>query len=205
MSEIAENKSVGMFLNDDDINCVQLLDDPNVLLSCLDVSDDNELIPVYYQLSQAENEKLKKGNVVVESASVEDLEKISLIEKDSINVNTLSKDEICRCLTNENYKTFKVVFNEELVGFVILQVTDEVNIDSIAVAKNYRNLGLATKLIEKSIDFAKMNNIKSISLEVSYNNINAYLLYKKLGFEVRRVRKNYYADKSDCLEMVKSV
>ena len=62
----------------------------------------------------------------------------------------------------------------------------------------------ATRLIEKAEQLAKQNNIETLSLEVSYNNITAYLLYKKLGFIGRRTRKNYYSDGSDAIEMIKN-
>ena len=35
---------------------------------------------------------------------------------------------------------------------------------------------------------------KSILLEVSSKNRNAYNLYSKLGFKIINIRKNYYAD-----------
>ena len=43
----------------------------------------------------------------------------------------------------------------------------------------------------------------NVSLEVSTNNFTAKTLYEKLGYTLRRVRKEYYKDKSDALEMVK--
>ena len=108
-------------------------------------------------------------------------------------------------LNDKNYITYKALFNNVIVGFVIGQISDEINIVSIAVNKDYRNLGIATKLIKKLEEYAEDNNISNISLEVAYTNITAYLLYQKLGFKIRRTRKNYYADGTDCLEMFKKV
>ena len=64
---------------------------------------------------------------------------------------------------------------------------------------------MATKLIQKVEDLAKELNIKNVSLEVSDKNITAYLLYKKLGFIERRVRKNYYKDGTNAIEMIKVI
>ena len=133
------------------------------------------------------------------------IDKIIEIEKQSIKVNTLSESEIKEISKNKNYQIFVCKFNDEVVGFVIAQITDEVNIVSIAVLKDFRNLGLGGGLIKKVEKFAKHSGIKTISLEVSKNNITAYLLYQKCGFTLRRVRKNYYADKSDCFEMIKTL
>ena len=101
--------------------------------------------------------------------------------------------------------SFKVEFNDEVVGFIILQITDEANVVSIAVKKGYRNLGLATKLFKHAEEYVQSKGIKVVSLEVAFNNITAYLLYKKLGFTQRRIRKNYYENKIDCIEMIKEI
>ncbi len=203
--EVAENKPIGMFKKDENLNCFVVENNAETLIKCYDESKDETLIPVYYQLSQAENEKLKKGIVEIVKANADDLNLISNLEKQNILVNTLAENDIYMALTDENHVTFKALFNNEVVGFIIGQISDEINIVSIAVNKEYRNLGIATKLVNTLIEHAKNNTINAISLEVAYTNITAYLLYKKLGFTLRRTRKNYYADGTDCLEMFKKV
>ena len=202
---MAENSVVGMFDRDENVNSVSVEDNAEILLKCLENSVDFDLIPVYYQLSQAENEKLKRGEVDFVRAELADAEKIAEIEKANISVNTLSLRDIQQILDNENYVVNKVVFNNELVGFIILEVTDEANIFSIAVKKEFRNLGLATGLIETAKEVCKEFEVDVISLEVSSKNVNAYVLYEKLGFKKRRVRKGYYQDGSDCVEMILNV
>ena len=205
LENIIKEQKVAMFTQDENLNCVVVSDDAYVLLECLKDSQDEELTPVYYQLSQAENEKLKRGEIQICLARNEDVDDIFEIEQNSIRVNTLSKNEIKDILNNDSYTTFKVLFNSELVGFIILEITDEVNVYSIAVKKSYRNLGLATKLIEAAKKYCYEKSIKILSLEVSSKNITAYLLYEKLGFRTRRIRKNYYQDGSDCFEMFMEV
>ena len=56
------------------------------------------------------------------------------------------------------------------------------------------------KYIESMAESENMN----VSLEVSENNLRAYKLYTKLGYVLRRLRKDYYPDHSNCLEMVKN-
>ena len=60
-------------------------------------------------------------------------------------------------------------------------------------------------MFEKAYEVMREKAITDISLEVKYDNITAYNLYKKLGFKTRRVRKGYYADGQNCLEMVKTI
>lgn len=205
LKNIAKDSPVGMFKPDENLNYFVVKFDPKILIDCFEKSQDTSLVPVYYQLSQAENEKIKKGNVEIKEATAKDLDAIYEIEKENIKVNTLTKEYIDSILKDKNYKIFVTLFNEKIVGFIILQITDEINIDSIAVDKQYRNIGLATKLIARAEQFALDIGINTISLEVRKRNITAYLLYEKLGFKIRRERKGYYQDGDDCLEMVKQL
>ena len=203
--KVSNNKKVGMFKGDEFIDCLIVEQDAKTLLECFAESDDETLIPVYYQLSQAENEKLKRACVAVRKVCKKDLSAISKIEKENILVNTMSEEQIKNILNDDNYVVIKAVVENEIVGFIILQKSDELNVESIAVKKEFRNLGVATKLLNKAQDFAKKNGIKTLSLEVGYKNITAYLLYEKFGFIKRRIRKNYYADGTDCIEMIKEI
>ena len=203
--EVAGDRPIGMFKKDENLNCFVVPQDKEVLMSCLIQSEDESLVPVYYQLSQAENEKNKRSEVVVDWANIGDIDAITEIEKSSIAVNTMSKNQIEKYLIDENHHAFKAVVDDEIIGFIALEMSDEINIDSIAVKKEFRNLGVATKLIAETEKFAKERDFKTLSLEVGYKNITAFLLYEKLGFKERRVRKNYYADGTDCIEMFKEL
>ncbi|MBQ8615838.1 MAG: tRNA (adenosine(37)-N6)-threonylcarbamoyltransferase complex dimerization subunit type 1 TsaB [Clostridia bacterium] len=203
--EVSKNKLIGMFKEDENLNCLVVEQNAEILLECLKNSADETLVPVYYQLSQAENEKLKRAEVKIRKAAKKDLKEIVTLEKQNVLVNTINEQQIKTALEDKNYEIFKAQVEDEIVGFVMLQMSDELNIESIAVKKEYRNLGIATKLIEKARECAKENNVPTLSLEVGYKNITAYLLYKKLGFVERRIRKNYYADGTDCIEMIKRI
>ncbi len=201
LNAVAKDGKVGMFTEDNDVNAYVVEPDARILLEC-EIEAGEELIPVYYQLSQAENEKLKRGKIEIVSAKVGDIEDIYRIESASILSNSLNLVQIAEIINNDTYSSLVAKFNEVVVGFIILELTDEVNITSIAVDKNYRNLGIATKLVDSAKEFAKSKGIKSLSLEVSEKNITALLLYEKLGFETRRIRKSYYEDKSSAIEMI---
>lgn len=199
LNTLSNGGKVGMFTLDEDVNCFVVESDPIILSECAECANE-DLVPVYYQLSQAENEKLKKGTLLIEKAKPEDVEDIYNIEKSSIQYNTLSMQDVEKGVGG-NYSTFVARFEGEIVGFIMLEITDEVNITSVAVDNNYRNLGIATKLIETAMGYTRECGLKTISLEVSDRNLTAYVLYEKLGFKVRRERKKYYADQSNALEM----
>lgn len=203
--KIAKDEKIGMFSKDENLNSFVVKFDPKVLLQSLNQSNDTQLIPVYYQLSQAENEKLKRQNLELGELQIEDLHAVAKIEKENIDYNPLKYNDFLDMFNNENYKFMLAKLDNEIVGFILIQITDEINITSIAVKKEFRNLGIATSLLNWLENFAKSKNISTISLEVNSKNITAYLLYEKTGFKLRRQRKGYYSDGNDCFEMVKTL
>ena len=68
-------------------------------------------------------------------------------------------------------------------------VADEMTIDSVAVAPDYRRKGYASALIDLAIKQAKA---AVVMLEVRESNTAAISLYQSLGFEKVGLRKNYY-------------
>ncbi len=203
--KVAENKPIGMFKADENVNSFIVKIEPQILLECFEKSQDSSLFPVYYQLSQAESEKLKSGEIEILLATDEDCSVCARIEKESMSTNALTENDFLKAVTNENYKLFVAKFNKEIVGFIMLQITDEVCVMGVAVKSDMRNIGIATRLMKATFDFAKSININQVSLEVSEKNITASLLYQKLGFSSRRIRKNYYEDGSNAIEMVKEL
>lgn len=196
------NKPVGMFEKDSSLNCFVVENDADILLDCFERSFDENLIPIYYQLSQAETEKIKKETFQIVDAEVQDIQQLELLES-LVKTNPLSKQELLSFVGNKNYKVLKLICENEIIALMVLQITDEVNIENIVVKKEFQNQGYATKLLNYAEQIALQNGIKTMSLEVSVNNITAFLLYEKMGYTTRRIRKNLYSDGSDCKEMVK--
>ncbi len=70
-------------------------------------------------------------------------------------------------------------------------VDDETPSLSISVLKDYRNLGLGTKLMEQILLTLKEQGYKQVSLSVQKINY-AVRMYKKVGFEVVIENKDDY-------------
>ena len=205
LNKIANGKEIASFVSDADINTFVVKPDPKILLQCLTMSSDKKLIPVYYQLSQAESEKLKRKNLGIVMPTNQELDIISKIEKESIKYNPIESKDIFTMYNDPNYEFRLAKLDGEIVGFILIQITDEINITSIAVKKEFRNLGVGTALLKWAEDYALSNKLKTLSLEVNSKNLTAYLLYEKFGFTTRRVRKKYYSDGNDCFEMSKDL
>ena len=58
----------------------------------------------------------------------------------------------------------------------------------MGVLKEYRNQGLGSQLLEKTLAHAKTNGLEKVELEVYESNTAAVNLYIKFGFEVEGKR-----------------
>jgi ribosomal protein S18 acetylase RimI-like enzyme len=71
----------------------------------------------------------------------------------------------------------------------------------ICIHPNYRSKGLAKKLIEKHFDD---NKDITICLNTRRSNINAYQLYKKMGYEhIGNIKNKYFLPSEDSIFMIK--
>lgn len=93
---------------------------------------------------------------------------------------------------------FGIIENDILVAFVegsTEQWHKLFRISNIFVSENYRRKGIADKLMEKIIEYAKtLNNCRGIILETQTCNYPAIELYKKYGFKLTRVDINEYTN-----------
>ena len=81
----------------------------------------------------------------------------------------------------------------EVLGYAgLLVVADEGYITNVAVFPEYRRCGIAAKILEVYLNFAKANGLAFLTLEVRPTNTAAIALYQRYGFEEVGRRKNYY-------------
>ncbi|MBO1306576.1 ribosomal protein S18-alanine N-acetyltransferase [Enterococcus sp. 669A] len=94
---------------------------------------------------------------------------------------------------------------EELVAFIGSRIMgNDAHITNVAVKRAFQGSGLGSFLIDEVERFAIMKSCITLSLEVRMGNINAQRLYRRIGFEGRKVRRNYYTENNeDALEMIK--
>ena len=114
-------------------------------------------------------------------------------------------------VVNKYLKEFNYKIDETLNEFVNVllydgvlvysKIYDRLEIDYIIVDKSYRRLGIASKLLKYMEDENK--GALNITLEVRESNDLAISFYKKNGFVIEAVRKNYYKDENGLLMMKK--
>lgn len=107
-------------------------------------------------------------------------------------------------LAKRQNSLYLVVYHEsELVAFIGARFHPrETHITNIAVAPDFQGKRIATYLMEFMIDKARANGSEGVSLEVRIDNEVAQGLYRRLGFESTFIRKNYYQDNTDAINMM---
>ena len=91
---------------------------------------------------------------------------------------------------------------EEIVGYCICSVSHtSAHLISIAVQTEVRRRGVATSLLQRTVEFLRARGVGELWLEVNLKNVEAVNLYLKLGFEKEEVLRKYYSDGSDAIRM----
>jgi [ribosomal protein S18]-alanine N-acetyltransferase len=92
--------------------------------------------------------------------------------------------------------------NASLIGFLCRWiVADECHILNVAVHPQMRQQGIGKRLMQHALAEARAKNVQVITLEVRRSNLAARSLYRKLEFQERRLRRNYYGQGEDAIVM----
>ena len=176
----------------------------NLYFSIFD-KDKKRVMDDTYSSTEYMYKKLEEldGKILLISLSDKEYEKYDTV-KASINaLNIMKNIDVNNEKVNPHLlKPNSYVTNNKVVAFLLFNVMyEKCEIVDIFVLKEYRNKGIASKLINEITNDYTVDNI---TLEVSMLNKNAINLYEKLGFKKIAVRKNYYKD-SDGILMLKEV
>ena len=133
--------------------------------------------------------------MTVRRATIEDAKEIFAIEIECFSV-PWSLDSIETELLNEDKKLYYVVEDANgVVGYAgAWLVYDEGQITNIAIRPSARRQGFGAKLTSALIEECFKRGMHEIFLEVRISNLSALSLYRKLGFTVKGMRKNYYSE-----------
>ena len=143
--------------------------------------------------------------MVVGEIAKEDLEEIARLEAESFAdfwtvgqlSGTFARMDFCGVIAKENGVA---------VGYVVgSSLFETAEIARIAVGKSFRGLGIGKALLNGFATLVKTRGAEKILLEVRASNTPARALYTGFGFVPFKVRKGYYVDGEDALEMVKDL
>lgn len=127
----------------------------------------------------------------------EDLPEVLTIERLCFS-NPWSEDTFRGEIQNKAISFPLVVINTEdkkIIGYVIFwQIGDEAQINNVAIHPDYQGQGFGEQAMRYVLERLRENGVHFVSLEVRVSNLPALTLYRKLGFSILGVRKEYYTN-----------
>lgn len=144
-------------------------------------------------------------SVSVRQWSEKDLLKIAALERECFDdpwTTEMLKGEFLHA------ESFGAVAEEdgELVGYLCGRALfEDAELLRVAVKEARRGQGIGGRLAAALFDEAKARGARRVFLEVRASNEPALGLYRTRGFERTRLRKRYYPDGEDALEMKKEL
>ena len=130
-------------------------------------------------------------------AEIQDANDILMIDRE-YEYECYSLNSIQESLCNNYTYNFLAQIDGKSVGYISFTIIfEECNILKIVVARDCREMGIASALMQYTMQFVKNNGAKEIFLEVRKNNFIAKKFYEKNGFKLKYERKKYYDDGED--------
>lgn len=142
---------------------------------------------------------------MIREATNSDLDTLVTLEKELFQDDAWSKEEFLHEM-NDNPCAYLYVYEEDdqVLGYIIPWFAYEnADIANIGVKTSAQKRGIASQLMQYFLTIAKEKGCTKYSLEVRVSNDPAINLYKKHGYKIVSVRKNYYSDHEDAYLMVK--
>lgn len=136
-------------------------------------------------------------DIKIESATLQLLDRLYEIEKQSFQKEAFSKQEIGYLLADYNAMSLIARVNSEIVGFIIgrIEITRGTlygHIITLETLPSYRRRGVAEKLLRALEALFSRKGATESRLEVREDNIVAINLYQKLGYKSVAKLEGYY-------------
>ena len=130
----------------------------------------------------------------IRQAKLYDVPAMARIERDSFEA-PWSADEITKDVTaGGNVYVAVALADDERAGYAeIRMVAGEGQIYNIAIAPEFRRVGIGEALLRHLVDKADADGCSLVTLEVRSGNAPAMELYRKMGFREVGRRRGYYA------------
>lgn len=155
------------------------------------------MINVNYDLSK----------IIIRPMELDDLEEVLNIEKKSFPNPWTYNIFYYELIQNRYAKYFVLEKNKEIIGYLGLWLRGRsFHITNIAIKERWRKKGYGGRFLRFTEKMATKHKVEKISLEVRRSNLIAQNMYRKYGYKVTKIRKNYYQDeKEDALVMEKKL
>jgi ribosomal-protein-alanine N-acetyltransferase len=139
--------------------------------------------------------KVDMTDLKIDRMKVTDLDDVMEIEQASFSM-PWSRRMFERELEDREHSHFLVVRGgPEVMGYIgFWMILDEAHIVTIAVRSDCRRRGIGSILLASALSMAERMGADRATLEVRVTNLPAQKLYKRFGFEIVAMRRNFYSD-----------
>ncbi len=96
-------------------------------------------------------------------------------------------------------QVYCIISENQILGMCAIYLNNGIEgfITSFNISKQFQNQGYGKLLLERVLHEAKLQNYKTVTLEVDKNNNNAIAFYKKFAFKIERAYENWLVLKVD--------
>lgn len=130
----------------------------------------------------------------------EDLPEVLTIEKLCFS-NPWSQDVFLGEIQNKTISFPLVIIHLEdrkVIGYIIFWlIGDEAQINNVAIQPDYQGKGYGEQAMRYVIERLRERQARLVTLEVRTSNRPAIALYRKLGFNILGIRKDYYSNPAE--------
>ncbi|KHS55622.1 30S ribosomal protein S18 [Terrisporobacter othiniensis] len=140
--------------------------------------------------------------MIIRSMTKDDVDSVYIVEENCFT-DPWSKESIRKELKNDLARYLVAELDNKIVGYVgVWFVVDEGHITNVAVHSDYRGKKIGDKLVKEMVKLCEESKLVAMTLEVRSSNTVAQNLYRKYGFKMGGIRKEYYSDnKEDAIIM----
>lgn len=137
--------------------------------------------------------------VQIRSMALEDIPAVVEIDRMSFSLPwpeqtyryEVNGNKVARCLVAETP-------DQRIAGMIVSWlVVDELHVATIATHRDYRRLGIGSKLLTEALQDGWRMGMRRAFLEVRAGNTAAQAMYRKFGFEATGIRSKYYRDNDE--------
>ncbi|MCM1174375.1 MAG: ribosomal protein S18-alanine N-acetyltransferase [Blautia sp.] len=121
-----------------------------------------------------------------------DVEIISRLEEETFSM-PWSRDAFLEMIEKKDAAYYVAELDGKVAGGCgVLMIAGEGNITNVVVAKEARNRGIGTKMLQHLMTEGARNGLDAFTLEVRVSNAAAIHVYEKLGFLSEGIRPDFY-------------
>jgi ribosomal-protein-alanine N-acetyltransferase len=146
--------------------------------------------------------------VRLRSATLQDLEEMTSIERSSFGAQSYRKELIEEMLTDREFHNVIAEEDGKKVGYATFfedAKRKRARLVTIAVIPDYRSRGLAKAMLAFLEEEMKKIGMRISSLEVGKSNAPATQLYLSIGYRIEGTISDYYGKGKDAFYMEKSI